>query len=503
MRLRRILPALALGATALLGCRADTDLTNPNTPTVATFWKTESDATTGLTAVYQSLNWLGSYQRWRAFNTDIRSDIGTSFSPWTDLANQSKFTYVDYDFPTLSDTWRDLYAGIGRANQVTTYVPNIAMNEATKTRYVGEAKFIRGLHYYQLVTLYGGNIPLYTTPPDVTDRGGPAGDAAVWTQIEKDFTEAAAALPVQLMAESQGHATKGAAQGMLGKALLQQRKWAAAATALQPVVQGQLGAYDLVSDYAALFTPSGNNTKESLFENQMGTEDTCGQGVCGLNFPRMIGPCGATWCDGRPTPFLFNTFRGETTTDGKPDPRLDATLFYYKGDTTMVHGETWAERRASEQASYPDNVLYFKKYSEYYDGSTTVNWDAPLNFKILRYADVLLMYAEALNEQGQTPQAYEYVNRVRARVRLAPLAAGLSQDGMRQAILTERIKEFALEGERWTDMLRQNLLSASNLPAVKANDPEFNNFVVGKSERLPIPNIERNVNQNLPQNPGW
>lgn len=504
MRIRRFFPALALGA-ATLGCRADTNLTNPNTPTVATFWKTQADATAGVTGAYQALNFLGTFQRWRTFNMDIRSDIGTSFSPWTDLANQSKFSYVSYDFPTINDTWRDSYTGISRANQVLAYVPDIAMNAAMKTQYLGEAKFLRGLHYFNLITLYGGNIPLLTQPADVSDRPSPAGDAAIWAQMEKDFTEAAAALPVQSMAQSGGHATKGAAQGMLGKTLLQERKWAAAAAALQPIIQGQVGSYALLPNYADLFTTSGNNTSESLFENQMGNQNTCGQGVCGLNFPKMIGPCGPTWCDGRPTRFLFNQFFTDSTVDGKVDPRLDATLFYYKGPNTPVHGLTWAQRQTGADAgSYKDTTLiYFKKYSEYYDGSTDVNWDAPLNFKIVRYADVLLMYAEALNEQGQTAAAAPYVNQVRARVNLKPISASLSQAQMRDAILTERIKEFALEGSRWTDLERQNLLTAAYLPTLQAHDDEFKNFVVGKSGLLPIPTPELNLNPNLKQNPGW
>lgn len=503
MRIRKLLPVLALGA-ATLGCRADTSLTNPNVPTAATFWKTPDDAATGLTAAYQALNFLGTFQRWRAFNMDIRSDIGTSFSPWTDLANESKFNYVSYDFPTVYDTWHDSYTGIGRANLVVAYVPGIPMDAATKDRDVAEAKFLRGLHYFNLVSLYGGNIPLILQPVTVTDRPGPAGDAAVWAQIEKDFTDAAGVLPVQSMAASGGHATKGSAQGMLGKTLLQERKWSAAAAALKPIIDGQVGSYALLPNYADLFTINGNNTSESLFENQMGDPSTCGQGVCGLNFPKMIGACGPTWCDGRPTRYLFNQFMIDSTVDGKADPRLNATLFYYQGPSTMVHGLTWAQRQTGgDAASYKDTtVIYYKKYSEYYDGSTDVNWDAPLNFKIVRYADVLLMYAEALNEQGQTAAAAPYVNQVRARVNLKPLPS-LDQVGMRNAILKERELEFALEGSRWLDLERQNLLTAAYLPTLIQHDDEFKSFVVGKSNLLPIPSTELNLNPNLHQNPGW
>ncbi|NUQ21055.1 MAG: RagB/SusD family nutrient uptake outer membrane protein [Gemmatimonadaceae bacterium] len=506
MRARALLPALVL-AGAALGCRADVNLTNPNAPTAATFWRTSTDAQQGLTAAYQTLNYLGTFLRWQAFSYDIRSDEGTSFSPWTDLANQSKFAFANYDFPTVHDSWYDSYTGIYRANQVIARVPGIQMDPATRDRYVGEAKFLRGLYYYHLITLFGGNIPLLTQPSQVSDRPGPAGDAAIWAQIEKDFTDAAAVLPAQTMQQSGGHAVKGSAQGMLGKALLQQRKWSAAATALQPIVQGQAGGFSLVTNYADLFNSNGNNTNESLFETQTGDPNLCAsQGVCGLNIARMVGPCGPSYCDGRPTRWFFQQFLIDSTTDKKVDPRAQATLFFYQGPDTPVHGLTWAQRAAGPDGpAYRDTTaIYFAKYSEYYlpGAPTDIQWDAPLNYKILRYADVLLMYAEALNEQGQTAQALPYINQVRARAHLAPLAV-LSQSAMRDAILHERLLEFGLETSRWTDLERQNLLTAAYLPTLIAHDDEFRNFVPGKSERYPIPTSELNLNPNLKQNPGW
>ena len=506
MRVRAILPAFALAA-AVIGCRADVNLTSPNAPTVATFWRTSTDAQQGLTAAYQNLNYLGTFLRWHAFAFDIRSDEGTSFSPWTDLANQSKFAFANYDFPTVHDTWYDSYIGISRANQVIAYVPGIQMDAATRDRYVAEGKFLRGLHYWELITLFGGNIPLLTKPAAVADRPGPAGDAAVWAQIEKDFSEAAAVLPAQTMAQSGGHAVKGSAQARLGKALLQQRKWAPAAAALKPIVDGQSGGFSLVSNYADLFNSNGNNTSESLFETQTGSPDLCAsQGICGLNIGRMIGPCGPSYCDGRPTRWFFNQFLIDSTTDGKVDPRAQATLFFYQGPNTPVHGLTWAQRAAGPDGpNYQDTTaIYFAKYTEYYlpGAPYDIQWDAPLNYKIVRYADVLLMYAEALNEQGQTAQAAPYVNQVRARARLAPLPA-LGQAAMRDAILHERLLEFGLEMQRWTDLERQNLLTAAYLPTLISHDDEFRNFVPGKSERYPIPTSELNLNPNLKQNPGW
>jgi hypothetical protein len=508
MRFRALVPAVALGAAALGGCRADTDLTNPNTQTVSSFWRTETDAAQGLTAAYNALNYLGTYLRWSVFYYDTRSDIGFSLSPWTDLANQSKFTFTSYDFPTVLDTWTDTYIGISRANLVTANVPQIAnMSQAARDRIVGEAKFLRALHYFRLVTLWGGGVPLITEPVSAADLPGPAGEAALWAQMEKDLTEASAALPKARFNTAGGHAVAGSAQAMLGKVLLQQRKWAAAAAALAPVVGGQYGAYRLVPSYGELFTVRGNNTDEALFENQFGDPTTVSSAIYGSNIGRFVGPCGPSFCDARPTKWYFDQFFTDSTVDGRVDPRAQATFFWYQGPNTPVIGLTWGQRAAGADApNYRDTTrIYWRKWTEYTlpNDPTVLTFDAPLNYKIVRYADVLLMYAEALNETGQTAQAAQYVNQVRARANMKPIAGALGQAAMREAILKERLLEFGLEGQRWNDMLRHNLFSATNLPTLVARDDEFRAFVPGKSERFPIPTAELNLNPSLQQNPGW
>ncbi|AHG91999.1 RagB/SusD domain-containing protein [Gemmatirosa kalamazoonensis] len=503
MRLRTFLTALA-GAAALAACRNDVDITDPNAPSSGNFWQTAADAQAGVTATYNTLLRLGTFQRWQAFSYDTRSDIGTTnTSPWPELNSFSKFQFPSgYDFDVSRDTWNDTYTLINRANLVIANVPNINMDAAQKSKNVAEGKFLRGLGYFHLMTLYGANIPLITTPPTATDRPASSDSATVWAQIEKDFTEAAAALPKQLMSQSGGAATAGAAQGMLGKTLLQERKWAQASAALAPIIAGQFGSYSLVPDYATLFRREGNNGPESLFEVQMGNVDLCGQGLCGLNIAKMAGACGPGYCDGRPTRWYFQQFFLDSTTTKQVDPRLDATIFYYKGPSTPVYAKSWAQWARDDPGNYGDTTrLYFKKYGEYYTGSNDQTWEAQINFKVLRYADVLLMQAEALNEQGQTAQAIPLVNQVRARVGLAPLATSLSQAAARAAILKERLLEFGLEGQRWLDLGRQNLFT--DIATLRSHDTDFNTFVPGQSQVLPIPQRERNLNPNVKQNPGW
>jgi starch-binding outer membrane protein, SusD/RagB family len=510
MRIRAAVTALAVGAL-LAGCRADVNVTDPNSPSTGTFWTSEAGAVQGINATYNSLIRLGTFQRWQAFTYDIRSDEGFSPSPWTDLQNFNKFTFVTYDFDVNRDTWFETYLGIFRANQVIANVPGINMNATLRSRIVGEAKFIRALYYFHLITLYGGNIPLELTPSSPIDRPASAGEAAVWAQIEKDLTEAIPVLPPSYTVSSDiGRATSGAAQGLLGKVQLQQRKWAAAAATLLPVINS--GTYRLADDYASNFTAAGKNNQESLFEVQFGNPDLAGsQQIYGLNIAKMVGACGPSYCDGRPTRWYFNQFFADTLNRAVYDSRLDATMFWNKPGET-VYGSPFLNPGAGRNAT----DVFFKKYSEYQNTNGDQNWEASLNYKVLRYADVLLMYAEALNEQGQFANAATYVNLVRGRASVnQPAVTGTSQTQMRDVILHERLLEFGLESQRWLDLARQNLFASvvganegSAACAARANkaagcDAEFSFFKVGKTELLPIPQAEIDLNPNVKQNPGW
>jgi hypothetical protein len=473
MRFRILLPALLFGASAV-GCRENLNITDPSQPSSGTFWQSSTDAVQGVNATYNALIRLGTFQRWQAFTYDIRSDEGFSNSPWTDLANSVKFTFASYDFDTNRDSWNESYLGIYRANQVIANVPNIQMDTALRSRVVGEAKFLRGLLYFHLMTLYGGNIPLQLSPSALNDAPASADSGKVWAQIEQDFGDAVKVLPASYSGGDVGRATSGAAQGMLGKVLLQERKWAAAAAQLQPVIASN--RYSLVNDYASNFTAAGKNNSESLFEVQFGNPELAGsQQIYGLNIAKMVGPCGPSYCDGRPTRWFFNQFFPDTTNRVVYDSRLDATIFWNKNaGTDSVFQQTFAKRYGAT-----NDVLFFKKYSEYW--LSDQNWDASLNYKVLRYADVLLMYAEALNEQGQPGAAAPYVNQVRQRasVNQPPLSPALSQTAMRDAILHERLVEFGLEAQRWLDLGRQNLLTAAYLPTLQQHDDEFKFFTPG------------------------
>jgi hypothetical protein len=517
MRIRHAVLASMLAGTVLAGCR-DLEVTNPNQQSSDSFWRTAADANRGLTATYNALLMNGTFNRWQIFANDIRSDIGSAqVSPWGDLANFNAFVLNDYNFEVNRELWIHNYELIGRANQVIANVPGIAMDAGERDRIVAEAKFLRALAYFNLVTLFE-NIPLVTAPPTGTERPASAPPAETWAQIERDLTEAAAVLPAEYAGtDSRARATKGAALAMLGRVKLQMAgvldqdaKWGEAATTLAQVVA--LGRYSLLPNYGDNFIEARDfNNPESLFETS--TEDQFPVGVTGISFPKMIGPCyrpgpplpefNPTFCDGRPTRWYFDQFNASRTTTGEVDPRMDVTLLYERADraTEQVFGRNRAAFFVDNPASgvREDTMIFFRKYGEW-QSSTDQRWDNPINYKVIRYADVLLMQAEALNESGAAKAtAVAPLNLVRARVGKGAVSATLSTEQLRDTILYERMFELGLEASRFNDLRRHGLLS----PALVSHDPDFANFVVGKSERLPIPTTERNLNPNVPQNFGW
>lgn len=487
------LATLLLAGLLWAGC---TDLVqvNPNEETTGSFWQDQEDAVTGLNAVYNGLQHNGTYGRWLSFAYDLRSDVGYSNSPWTDLSNFVKFTFVSYDFEVNREIWQHHYRGIFRANQAIANTPSIDMDPALRDRLVAEATFLRALFYYNLVNLYG-NVPLILEPSNPTDRPPNATPEDVWTQIERDLAAAAEVLPPSYTGGDVGRATSGAAYALLGKAHLQQRDWTAAVQAFEQVFASPAG-YELLDDFAANFDANDNDA-ESIFEVQFGDNSRLSQGIRGQNILKMIGPCGIGFCDGNPSSWYFDAFFAEATDERPYDPRLDATMFWNRPGGMDVYGTPFAERYGADA-----DVRYWKKYGEHW--LTLQDWDNPVNYKVMRLGGVLLLYAEALNEAGRTNEAYAPVNRVRARAGMPALPSGLGQEAMRAAIEHEQLMELGLEHERWLYLARHDLL-ANDRAGLIERDAEFGTVGVttDRLRYLPIPQTETDLNPSLDQNPGW
>lgn len=493
-------------------CTEKLEVENPNTPAVEQFWKTAEDAKAGVNAIYGSFYRIGGYARWIHFNYDLRSDEGYSGSPWLELQNWQKFLVVNYNFDCGMHVWLHHYQGIYRANQVLAYVPEIEMDETLKKQYLAEAKFLRALYYFNLTSLWG-NVPLQLTPSEPTDLPPYATQAEDWAQIEKDLAEAIPDLPPQYNDSEKGRATKGAAYALLGKAYMQQRKFDQAKTAFDWLVTGEgKSYYGLMDNYQDNFTHLHENNKESVFEIQFSSVNEGGPDVdapnsaAGNQRSQFFGPRGVGWSDGQCRRWVVDTLLSEKTVDGQRDPRLAVSCLWDSLDPrgpeyTMVYGQTFAQR-------YPDNSgeVWFRKYLDDYWRDFS-NYYSPINFRVIRYADVLLMYAECLNELGQTAAAYPYVDQVRERAHLAKLSdikPGLNKAGFLQQLKHERVCELSGEGTRWNDLVRWgDLDDATKVNAIAQRDPDFENFQVGKHKLLPIPQSEMDINPHLEQNPNW
>lgn len=486
----------------------DLDLTNPNALTTEQFWETPNDAELGVNSIYAMFYKDGLWIRWIYFRLDLTSDEGFSSSPWTELADWTRFNYINYNFWEGNGvTWRDTYKAVFRANQVLANVPQIEFeDENRKQQILAEAKFLRALNYYYAALLWE-NIPLVLEPSRPDDLPQQVSEEELYAQIEKDLNEAFDVLPQQWDASQVGRPTKGAAKAMLAKVYMQQRKWSEAKTALDYLVIGEGARYSLVENYEDNFTDINENNSESVFEIQFGDQRRGGTGedpaaAVSSNRAQFFAPRGIGWSDGQARYWLVDAFKQEATVSGEIDTRLESTLFYPSlfedfGKKTYGRDWEWGEEEAWFSKGARD---YMRDNEDYY---SQVNW------RLIRYGDILLRYAEVLNELGMTADAYQYVDRVRERSNMAPLAEaypeiGNNSDRFLERLKMERVLELAGESTRWADLKRWGDLETQEaVDEIAQRDPDFQNFEVGKNSRLPIPQDEVQNNPNLEQNPQY
>ena len=498
------------------------DQVNPNQASTQTFWKTPDDAIKGLNAAYSGMQ-DRRWSLWQLFLTDLSSDEGYSQSPWTDLANLGKFIVTNSNIEMNRESYEAAYQGIYRTNQVLENVPNITMDAVLQKRILAEAKVIRAYFYYCMANIWG-NVPLVLNSQQLADRPDQATQAQVFAQVIKDAQEAAVDLPEAYTGQDVGRLHKYSAIALMGKAHMQQRQWAEAAAAFKQIIDKTPTRFDLMPDFKDNFTTAFENNKESLFEIQYYEENRAGfpnydvaggsesserAQFFGLRNTKNFN--GGGWCDGQPTKWLHDQFLKEKDKAGKVDYRLDYTLFY-GGSSLKPYGKTYAEFNQSAEGTdfLADRDRFWIKYTNYFKANDS--YFSGINNRVIRLADVLLLYAEALNEQGQTAVAIPFANRVRARVNMADLPLTMTQAAFREQLRQERVLELAGETQRYWDMKRYGIVgpeiagadAATNKPANTAdNDTDFKTFVKGKSELYPIPLYETDANTKIKQNPGW
>lgn len=485
---------LAAVMLATLSCNSFLDPDPKDILAPENFYKSSSDAVAAVNAVYEQVKWTHWLAYW--YLSDIASDdIVASANFGSDGHRMADYTFDASEW-VFGDVWRNSYVAINRANGVIERVPGIdAMDATLRDRVIGEAKFLRAYSYFNLVRFFG-DVPLITaevkslTGLDVSRT--PA--AEVYAQIESDLQAAATSLPPSYSGPDVGRATSGAAEALLAKVYLNEQKWNEAAEAAGNVISS--ARYSLLPVWRDNFRVSTELTNsESIFEiNYDGTLDPGAGSVHTLFTLPQNYPGGDAYGLTYITPSLVSLFAPADTRGNH--------------GTFMVSPYTDEDGRTVTWAMPPGPAI-----AKWLDESSTQNMNSrawgsqPNNWIVLRYADVLLMYAEAVN-QGGTAGAMTRdaaLNEVRQRAGLDAVA-GLGQDAFRDSLRVERRREFVFEGQRWFDLSRWGALN----DAIMAKTTEIAAIAPGEttphgapSNLFPIPRGEMDLNPNLTQNPGW
>ena len=422
---------------------------------------------------------------------------------------------------TFYENWQQHYEGVKRANVAIEKIPLIdfGSNTALRDRYVGEAKFNRAFIYFNLVRLWG-DVPLitknieYVKATDYYIAATPAAD--IYAQIEQDLIDAAAVLPASYSSGDAGRATAGAAKALLAKVYLTKASFPLRITdhyqdavnkaeeVLSPADGGKgVYGYNLRSDYSHVFLPAYKNNEEHIFSAQY-LSNFQGQGR--NDFPRTLPRF--------PTSFgIVGTYADQVNfyTKGS-DKSFNIYKLYKPYDkrrkvtfaTRFVNPKNGAKFGSPiANPAYPgDSIPYFNKT---FDPAAFVSVpsEAATNVTLLRYAEVLLIHAEAENEaNGPTAKAYKSLNRVRSRAGLPDLTPGLTQNQFRDSLYLDRELELVYEYQRWFDLIRQRDAAGSPVFVQKLHDAGKIN-AVDRNRWFPIPQIELDNNKLLEQNPLW
>jgi len=494
------------------------------------FYKTEKDAVSAVNAIYYSFadNNVGNqpiynslYNTGMDFMTDDL-DAGPG-SPNPDVRALAK---LNHSLTNLrgKESWQQHYIVINQANVAWERIPEIQMNEKLKNRLLGETLFLRALAYFDLVRQFGG-VPLLLkdqTRISLEEQLQPrASVEEIYAQIIEDLKESADYFHAsQGEGAEAGRPTEGSAKALLSKVHLTKRDWANAIKLAEEVI-GTGGVspygYDLFEDYSHVFLPAYKNGKEHIFSIQFkrGVGTINGNQVCrrdiATNIPGLPGSYGdqvAFWQEGDDK--FFSIYKLYSPKDKRRDVTFTKTYVsptngrvYYGNPENNVTLNS-AEPPATP---IPDSIPYINKYWDPNYPSTNIS---EANTPVLRFAEILLIHAEAENElNGPTSKAYTSLNRIRNRAGLDDLTPGLGKDDFRDSVYLDRRLEVFGEYQRYFDLIRQTgrivtgegpegrgILSR-NLKKVGKNNVKPKHYL------YPIPQVEIERNPKLTQNPGW
>jgi len=466
---------------------------------------------TYLFGAYSELRSFNVHSQFFIFATSVRSDDADRGSTATDgVPNSSDFD----NFPVSPGStwnnglWLGYFSFVNKCNIALDQIKNnktIIATPEVKLQSEAEARFLRGYSYFMLVRFFG-RVPLIDSVATnaVSQSNVPQSQpAAIYSFIESDLQFAAANLPLSWSSNFVGRATSGAANGLLAKVYLTQGKWSSAMGAAQMVMNS--GQYNLSTSFDNIFRETGENSKESVFEVQA-TASANIPTANGVQYAQIQGIRGAgIWNLGigwnSPSTFLEAAYELN-------DPRKNRTILFMSTATTTnlsIYGETlpvWSPTGSTPNPRY-NNKVYTNPAMRASVASMSGWW---MNVRILRYADVVLMFAEAANESGGATNitaALAALNSIRARARagnnaILPNVTTTDQAALRDAIRQERRVELGMEHDRFFDLVRWGI-AATVLNA--SGKPNFSN---ARDVLLPIPQTQIDLSQGkLTQNPGY
>ncbi len=513
-------------AFAFAGCKEEfLDKHSLTSINAATFWKTESDGILGINGIYDALQdrpmYSGTLNTYEGAGLPEYDGIGDNAYNFYKSEGPGFFMEGNISPSStgqIDGLWKSSYKGISRANLALENIPNIpatAITDAKKQALIGQALFLRSLFYMNLA-IYYQDAPLILKVQSLDQAYVPKNTyQEIYDQVIKDLKTAASVLPTSYSSDQYGYATKGAALGLLARFQLYNKDYQGVLDATNTMLT--LG-YSLDPSYSKLFTEQGESSNEIVFSVRF-LQDALSNN--GETFSATYGFIPKV--ELQPMPNLVNDYY---CTDGKPittsplyvssnekakrDPRLTASVYFandifltdlnrpFKLDTKTGKGNTATGYGLKK---YITNLNTSVKGVPSYGA-------AGQDFIVLRYADVLLMRAEAMVELNQLGGVYSLVNQVRARVSMPSVesveGAGLSQTQLRAIVRHERRVELAFEGLRFFDLKRWGKMEEAVTRAKADNVAGYAPiYSMGRSEFYPIPQVEIDNNEKLVQNPIW
>lgn len=501
-KIKILLTVMGFVVGITFSCKNDLIVNPTDQFSETTFWKTQEDALAGLSGIY---NELYECQNW-FYETDMITSNGLAYNEvnGTDAIARGAHTSIT---GLVVTRWTQGYRGIGRANTFLAKIGGIkGMADDLKNRTIGEAKFLRAFYYLGLVDCFGG-VPLILDAPDVTTQSNLPRNSAdeVNAQILKDLNEAIAVLPNNYTNGTDlGRITKGAAMALKARVLLYNTRWAEAAATAKALMD--LNVYTLFPNYRNMFLLANEHNAEVIFNVE-------------YQSPRFLHSLdNDSYILNRPAP-TRNLADVYLMTDGKTkelSPLYNAAKPFDNRDPRLLQTMYPVGYKFNGRITTPSNVVTtgfgLKKYTYFTDDDMQPPPKAnnnEINLIFIRYAEVLLTYAEAQNEvNGPDAGVYDAINKLRRRasVNMPDVTPGMTKDQMRVVIRRERRVELAFEGLYYSDIKRWKTAEIEN------NGPILDYLNQVKSTRTfnkdrdylwPIPSNQIQLNPKLTQNPNW